>query len=75
MDGAQALLLGAQALGYAKVNATEWSESDITDYGNRPGIGYGAKFGLLKPQFKSNASATAKEDYGIISIKTAAALQ
>lgn len=75
VDGAQALLLGAQALGYAKVQATEWSESDITDYGNRPGIGYGAKFGLLKPQFKPNATAASKEDYGIISIKTAAALQ
>lgn len=75
VDGAQAMLIGAQGLGYAKVSATEWSESDITDYGNRPGIGYGAKFGLLKPQFVPNASLSAKQDYGIISTYTAASIQ
>lgn len=74
VEGAQAQLLGAQALGLALIGNAQWAESDKTDYQNRPGIGYGRKFGLLKPQFRPKASVTAKEDYGTIAIKTAAAL-
>lgn len=73
VDGAQAQLLGAQALGLALIGNAEWKESDKTDYGNRPGIGYGRKFGLLKPQFKPLATSASREDYGTIAIKTAAA--
>lgn len=74
VDGAQSLLLGAQAMGVALMSSQQgqWSESDRTDYGNRPGIGYGRKFGLLKPKFKPTASAASREDYGVISFKTAA---
>lgn len=74
VEGAQAQLVGAQALGLALIGNATWAESDKTDYQNRPGIGYGRKFGLLKPQFRPTASATTKEDYGTIAIKTAAAL-
>lgn len=73
VEGAQAQMLGAQALGLALIGNATWAESDRTDYQNRPGIGYGRKFGLLKPQFRPKASVTSKEDYGTVAIKTAAA--
>lgn len=73
VDGAQALLLGAQAIGFATIGSAKWGESDNTDYGNRQGISYGRKFGLLKPKFKPTASSSAREDYGVIALKTAAA--
>lgn len=74
VDGAQAMMLGAQALGFATVGQAQWAESDKTDYGNRPGIGYGRMFGLLKPQFKPAASSSSREDYAAIALKTAASL-
>ncbi len=74
VEGAQAILLGAQALGFATIGEGKWAESDNTDYGNRPGVAYGQIFGILKPQFKPTASAAAREDYGCMSVKTAAAL-
>lgn len=73
VDGAQALLMGAQALGFASVGDSFWKEADINDYGNQPGIAYGQIIGLLKPQFQSSVDANATEDYGVISVKTAAA--
>lgn len=73
VDGAQALLLGAQALGFATVGKAEYSESDKTDYGNRPGIAYGRIFGMLKPQYMSRPDGNSAQDFGVISIKTAAA--
>lgn len=74
VDGAQGVLLGAQAIGFATLSDDQpsWAESDDTDYGNRPGIGYGRKLGLLKPQFKATNSGP-REDYGTVTIKTAAA--
>jgi N4-gp56 family major capsid protein len=74
VEGAQATLLGACAMGFAAIENGQWSESDNTDYGNRPGIGYGRMIGLLKPQFKPTASSSTREDYGTVAIKTAAAL-
>lgn len=73
VDGAQALLLGAQAVGYATIGNSFFRESDNTDYGNRPGIGYGRKIGLLKPQYKATVDNMSREDFGIVSFKTAAA--
>jgi N4-gp56 family major capsid protein len=75
VEGAQALLFGAQALGYAKIKDPEWSESDQRDYQNRVGIGYGCMFGVIKPQFQSIYDANTTEDFAIISIYTAAAAQ
>ncbi|MRR49367.1 MAG: N4-gp56 family major capsid protein [Rhodocyclaceae bacterium] len=75
VHGAQAMLLGAQALGFAELNdgTPGMQESDNTDYGNRPAIGISRIMGMLKPQFKSRFDSNSREDYGIVSIKTAAA--
>jgi N4-gp56 family major capsid protein len=79
VDGAQALLLGAQAGGIATVQDPFWRETTLTDYGNRPGIGVGRKIGMLKPQFLSvydetNGPGTAtRQDFGVVSLYTAAA--
>ena len=72
-DGAQAMMLGAQAGGIALLGNMFWKESDKTDYDNRPGIGVGRKIGLLKPQFKSIYDSNSREDFGTIAVKTAAA--
>lgn len=75
VHGAQAMLLGAQALGYASLDdgSPGMDESDNTDYGNRPALGIHRIIGMLKPQFKSKFDANAREDYGLVTIKTAAA--
>lgn len=73
VDGAQAMLLGAQALGFAQLYDTKYMESDNTDYGNRPGIAVSRMIGVLKPQFPSPADGNAREDFGIMTIKTATA--
>ncbi|WOF74141.1 N4-gp56 family major capsid protein [Parvibaculaceae bacterium PLY_AMNH_Bact1] len=73
IDGAQAMLLGAQAGGIATIGDMGFNESDNTDYGNRPGIAAGRKVGFLKPQFKSTYDDNAREDFGTIAVKTAAA--
>lgn len=74
IDGAQAQLLGANALGWCTIEEPQWAEADITDYGNQPGIAVGRRFGILKPQYKySNQQETTREDFGTVSIYTAAA--
>lgn len=73
IDGAQAIMFGAQAMGLAILGNLFFRESDKTDYNNRPGIGVGRKIGMLKPQFISLPDSGAREDFGIISVKTAAA--
>ncbi len=77
VDGAQGILLGAQAGGIALLGQMFWRESDKTDYGNRPGIGVGRKIGMLKPQFKSvhdlSSGSPTRQDFGTIAVKTAAA--
>lgn len=74
VHGAQAFLLGSQAMGFAQLNdGVGYYESDNTDFGNRPAIGIGRIFGMLKPQFKSRYDNNSREDYGVVSLKTAAA--
>ena len=75
IHGAQAILMGAQALGYAALEDASpgMQESDNTDYKNRPGLAIRRIVGMLKPQYKSKYDANAREDYGCVSIKTAAA--
>ena len=73
VDGAQALMLGAQALGFATIGDMGYEESDNTDYKNRPGIAVGRIVGVLKPQFTSIPDANTKQDFGIVSLYTAAA--
>ena len=75
LHGGQAMLLGAQALGYASLDdgAPGMEESDNTDYKNRPGLAIRRIVGMLKPQFKSKFDSNSREDYGVVTIKTAAA--
>lgn len=73
VDGAQAMLLGAQAGGFAGIGNMFWREAEITDYSNRPGVGVGRKLGMLKPRFKSIYDNNNREDFGCIAVKTAAA--
>ena len=73
VDGAQAMLLGAQAMGFAQLFDTKYMESDNTDYGNRPGIAVGRLIGMLKPPSPSPVDAPATEDLRIFTLKTAAA--
>lgn len=73
VDGAQALMLGSQALGCAMLGDAMYEESDNTDYKNRPGVAYGRILGMLKPQYKSIYNDNSREDFGVISLKTAAA--
>lgn len=78
VDGAHALLMGAQAIGYARIGESEWGESDNTDYGNKAGISYGCQTGWLKPQFNSiydldSNGLPTKQDFSLLGIRTAAA--
>lgn len=74
VDGAQASVIGSQALGFARIGEPTFEESTLTDYGNREGIGYGRMIGLLKPVFRTPPTeGTGSEDYGVIALKTAAA--
>jgi N4-gp56 family major capsid protein len=73
IHGAQHALLGAQALGLATIGNTDMAESSSTDYGDKPGIAIGRMMGVLKPQFKSTPDGGSREDFGVISLKTAAA--
>lgn len=72
VDGAQSIMMGAQAGGIALLGNMFWRESDNTDYGNRPGLGTGRKIGMLKPQFKSIYDENTRQDFGTIAVKTAA---
>jgi N4-gp56 family major capsid protein len=72
VDGAQALLLGAQALGFAQLGNVAMSESDNTDYGNRPGMAIGRIVGLVKPAWRAIFDNKTRQDFGVISIYTAA---
>ena len=73
VDGAQAMLLGAQALGFATLGDMTFEEADNTDYKNRPGIAAARMIGVLKPQFTSIPDGNTKQDFGIVSLYTAAA--
>lgn len=74
VDGAQAQLLGAQAVGYASLmnRGAGWTESKNDDHGNRPAIGIGMVCGFKKPVFMSKYDANADEDFGTVALKTAA---
>lgn len=73
VDGAQALFMGAQCLGLAEIGDVKVTEADVNDYGNKPGIGLGFMIGMLKPVFVAPYEGT-KQDFGVVSLYTAAAL-
>lgn len=72
VDGAQALLLGAQALGFAQLGNVEMNESDQTDYKNRPGLSVGRVIGFIKPAWRSIFDNRTRQDFGVMSLYTAA---
>ena len=77
IEGAQAVLHGAQSLGFARIGNGAWVEGDKTDYENRVSVGYRMMFGMVKPQFKSiydkSAGAATLQDFSTIVVRTAAA--
>jgi hypothetical protein len=73
VEGATAILMGAQALGFAKIGEGDWEESDNQDYKNKIGISYGRFIGFRKPKFKSIYDANASEDFSVLVLYTAAA--
>jgi N4-gp56 family major capsid protein len=74
VEGANAILMGACAMGFTTLGGGEWLEGDDNDYGRKPAVGYQQMLGILKPKFKPTASAASAEDYGTVVVKTAAAL-
>jgi N4-gp56 family major capsid protein len=72
VDGAQATLLGAQSLGLALLGNVDYSESDNTDYQNRPGMAVGRVIGMVKPKYQSKYDSRTSQDFGLLSIYTAA---
>lgn len=72
VDGAQALLLGAQALGFASLGDMDYEEADVNDYKNRPGIAVGRMIGMVKPVYTAIQNSSTKQDFSILSLYTAA---
>lgn len=72
VHGAENLLLGAQALAFAKIEDMAWEE-EPKDYKNSDGIAVGGQFGFQKPVFTSIYDSDASEDFGAIAIYAAAA--
>jgi N4-gp56 family major capsid protein len=72
VDGAQAMLVGAQALGFARIGQPNWTEDADDDYGNRQNVGYGTIVGYKKPVFQSIYDGNANEDFSTVAIFTAA---
>lgn len=66
IDGARALICGAQALGFADLGAPEWSEK-FFNYDSSPGINVDKMFGFLKPKFYSIYDKTV-EDFGVLCV-------
>lgn len=71
VNGARALLMGAQALAVADIGTPKWVEKDF-DYDNSPGVSLAKLFGIKKPVWRSAISGT-MEDFSIIAIDTATA--
>lgn len=72
VEGAQCLMLGAQALGFARIGEAEWNESDNRDYGNKYGVAYGQIIGMRKSIFNSIPDGSTLEDFGVVSLYCAA---
>ena len=72
VHGAQHLMFGAQCMGFARINDMKWEEDADDDYGNRQNLGGGMIIGFKKPVFSSIYDAGANEDFGVISVFSAA---
>lgn len=73
VQGQQCLLLGAQALGFARIGDPKWVEDKDDDYENQDNVGYSMKIGMKKPVFASQYDAGAAADFGAMSLYVAAA--
>lgn len=69
VDGARALLVGAQALALADIGVPRWVEKDF-DYDNSPGVSVAKLIGFKKPVWRSARTGT-MEDFSVIAIDTA----
>lgn len=70
-EGQRALMLGAQAMAVGDIGRPEWSEADVDDYGNQPGISVGHIFGLRKTGFKGSwDDPTNVQDFGCLCVDT-----
>jgi N4-gp56 family major capsid protein len=69
VDGARAMLVGAQALALADIGVPKWVEKDF-DYDNSPGISVAKLIGFKKPVWRSAQTGTV-EDFAIICVDTA----
>lgn len=69
VNGARALLVGAQALALADIGVPKWVEKDF-DYDNSPGISVAKLIGFKKPVWRSAYTGT-MEDFSIVAIDTA----
>lgn len=69
VDGARALLVGAQALALADIGVPKWVEKDF-DYDNSPGISVAKLIGFKKPVWRSAYTGTV-EDFAVICLDTA----
>jgi N4-gp56 family major capsid protein len=69
VDGARALLVGAQALALADIGVPKWVEKDF-DYDNSPGISVAKLIGFKKPVWRSAQTGT-MEDFSIVCVDTA----
>lgn len=67
--GARALFCGAQALAMADIGLPDIVE-DSFDYQNQSGISIGKIFGLRKPKYNSDVTASV-QDFGVIALDTA----
>lgn len=72
VEGAQCLLLGAQALAFARIGEPEWEE-DPKDYKNKIGLAHGQIMGFRKPVWTSEPDGRTTEDFSVVSAYCAAA--
>lgn len=71
VNGARGLLMGAQALAFADIEAPEWEEKRF-NYNKRQGIAVSKMMGWLKPQFHTGVTDTV-EDFGVMALDYAEA--
>ncbi len=69
VDGARALLVGAQALAIADIGVPKWVEKDF-DYDNSPGVSIAKLIGFKKPVWRSAYTGT-MEDFSVVALDTA----
>lgn len=68
IDGARALVCGAQSLAMADLGNPEWTEK-LFEYDSIAGINVDKMFGLKKPKFHSLAD-NSTEDFGVVTCDT-----